>query len=121
MVSPHQQGEPVPIAQFGSKRRIGIWTHLVDEDTDMGVVEKLPVSLRSGWRVTKQLPGQLQVALVQCTMFDGVQESITHRHRLFIERRMIASGYTHKLIQPFLGKRMQQLLHSSQPAFVACC
>ena len=31
-----------------------------------------PVSLCSGWRIPQQLSGQLQVALVQCAMFDGV-------------------------------------------------
>ncbi len=79
------------------------------------------VSLCSGWRIPEQLPGQLQVALVQGTMLDGVQQRISHRHRLFIERGTVASGYPHGLIQPFIGEQLQQLVHSSQPAFVACC
>ncbi len=79
------------------------------------------VSLCSGWRIAEQLPGQLQVALVQGTMFDGVQQHISHRHRLFITCRTVASGYPHGLIQPFIGEHLQQFLHSRQPAFVACC
>jgi hypothetical protein len=79
------------------------------------------VSLCSGWRIPKHLPGQLQVALVQGTMLDGVQQRITHRHRLFIDLGTIVSRYPHGLIQPFVRKHLQQLVHSSQPTFVACC
>jgi hypothetical protein len=32
----HQQGEPVPIVEQGSKRCVRVWAHLVDENTDMG-------------------------------------------------------------------------------------
>jgi len=64
-----------------------------------------PPSLRSGRRIPKQLPGQLQVALVQCAMFDGVQQRVTYRHRLFSEHRMIVSRYTRELIQSIVGER----------------
>ena len=77
-----------------------------------------PVLLFSSWRITKQLPGQLQVALVQCAMFDGVQERITQRHRCFIEGRVIARLYLHHPIQLFVGQRRQQALHCRQPPFI---
>ena len=80
-----------------------------------------PVSLRPGWRIPQQLSGQLQVALVQCAMFDGVQERITQRHRRFIEGRVIARLYLHHPIQLFVGQRRQQALHCRQPPFIACC
>ena len=79
-----------------------------------------PVSLGSGRGIPEELPGQFEVALVQRAVFDGVQQGITQRHRRFVKRWMIAGTYVHGLIQPVVGKRGQQFLHSGQPALVAC-
>ncbi len=85
-----------------------------------GLGKRLCVSLHARGFVAKELSGQLQVALVQGTMFDHMQQSLTHGHRLFLVRRTIVHRHVYQLIEPFIGERIQHFLHRLQEAFVAC-